>query len=114
MPDGFDRHARVRGARSDSTTGVNGWCAANQRTPAGIESAGTNVLDRNGSRNWIGRVKPFAPATVLATSPRAADSHATANEKAATMPKTANHSPSEAFGRKPTASATTVTTIVAT
>ena len=38
-------------------TGVNGWCSANQRTPAGIESVGTNPLPRNGSssRN-IGRL----------------------------------------------------------
>jgi hypothetical protein len=35
---------------------VNGWFAVSQRTPAGIESAGTNALDRNGSRNWIARL----------------------------------------------------------
>jgi hypothetical protein len=43
--------APVNSARRHSTTGVNGWCAVNQRTPAGIEAAGTNALDRNGSRN---------------------------------------------------------------
>src|SRR5712692_494084 len=106
--------APVSSARRLSTTGVNGWCAANQRTPAGIESAGTNVLDRNGSRNWIGRVKPFAPATLLATSPRAADSQANAKENATTIPATANQSATEAFGRKPTSNATPATTLVVT
>ena len=28
--------------------GVNGWCSANQRSPAGIESVGTKPLLRNG------------------------------------------------------------------
>src|SRR5687768_12557102 len=82
--------APVSSARRLSTTGVNGWCAVNQRTPAGIDSAGTNALDRNGSRNWIGSVAPFAPATVLAIRPKAAESQASAKANAATMPPTAN------------------------
>src|ERR1700680_2164084 len=51
----------VSSARRLSTTAVNGWFAANQRTPAGIEPAGTKVLDRNGSRNDSGRVGAFGP-----------------------------------------------------
>jgi hypothetical protein len=35
--------APVSSARRLSTTAVNGWFAANQRTPAGIESAGTGM-----------------------------------------------------------------------
>src|ERR1700687_2434784 len=74
--------APVSSPRRLSTTGVNGWFEANQRTPAGIESAGTKVLDRNGSRNESGKVDPFAPATLFVTRPMAADSQASANEKA--------------------------------
>jgi hypothetical protein len=53
-------------------------------------------------------------ATVLATKPKAADSQASAKENAATMPATANQSTTEACGRKPTSSATAVTTVVVT
>ena len=49
----------------------------------------------------MGRVELFAPATVLVTRPRAADSQASANENAVTMPTTASQSRTEAFGRKP-------------
>src|SRR5260370_8919083 len=52
----------------------------------------SKVLDRNGSKNDSGRVDPFAPATLFVTRPRAADSHARANENAAAMPTTANRS----------------------
>src|SRR5712692_10953115 len=106
--------APVSSARRLSTTGVNGWFAANQRTPAGIESAGTKVLDRNGSRNDSGRVEPFAPATLFVTRPMAADSQARANENAATIPTTANQSATEALGRNPINNATPVTAVVAT
>src|SRR6266851_9496300 len=106
--------APVSSARRLSTTAVNGWFAANQRTPAGIESAGTKVLDRNGSKNDRGRVEPFAPATLFVTRPMAADSQARANENAATIPTTANQSATEALGRKPIKSATPVTAALAT
>src|ERR1700724_2448342 len=106
--------APVSRPRRLSTTGVNGWFEANQRTPAGIESAGTKVLDRNGSRNESGKVDPFAPATLFVTRPMAADNHARANEKAATIPMTANQSAIVAFGRNPSKSATPVTAAVAT
>src|SRR5229473_1627061 len=106
--------APVSSARRLSTTAVNGWFAANQRTPAGIESAGTKVLDRNGSRNDKGRVEPFAPATLFVTRPMAADSQAIANEKTATIPTTANQSATDALGRNPSMSATPVTATVAT
>src|SRR6202049_260235 len=104
----------VSSARRLSTTALNRWLAANQRTPAGIEPAGTKVLDRNGSRNDSGSVEPFAPATLFATRPMAADSQASANENAATIPTTANQSATEAFGRNPIRSATPVTAAVAT
>ena len=35
--------------RPVSITGVNGWCSANQLTPAGIDRVGTNALLKNGS-----------------------------------------------------------------
>ncbi len=104
----------VSSARRLSVTGVNGWCAVNQRTPTGIEPAGTNALDRNGSRNWTGRVEPLAPATVLAPRPRATDSQASAKANARTMPTAASQSAADARGRKPTASATPVSTVAAT
>src|SRR5712692_5475088 len=106
--------APVSRARRLSTTAVNGWFAANQRTPSGIEPAGTKVLDRNGSRNDRGSVEPFAPATLFVTRPMAADSQARANENAATIPTTASQSATEALGRNPTKRATPVTAVVAT
>src|ERR1700674_4280137 len=68
--------APASSARRLSTTAVNGWLAANQRTPAGIDSAGTKVLDRNGSRKESGRVEPFAPGMVFVAWPLAADTEA--------------------------------------
>jgi hypothetical protein len=62
------------------------------------------VLDRKGSRNWMGRVELFAPATLLAARPSAADSQASAKANAATMPATRNQSTTDAFGRKPASS----------
>src|SRR6266851_2124269 len=106
--------APVSSARTLSTTGVNGWFAANHRTPAGIESTGTKVLERNGSRNDRGRVEPFAPATLFVIRPMAADSQARADENAATIPATANQSATEAFGRNPISNATPMTAEVAT
>src|SRR5258708_28519797 len=102
--------APLSSARRLSTTAVNGWFAANQRTPAGIESTGTKVLDRNGSKNDSGRGDPFAPATLFVTRPRAADSHARANENAPAMATTANPSPTQALGRNPSNRATAGTT----
>ena len=58
--------------------GVNGWYSANQRSPAGIESVGTNPLPRNGSRiSGIGRL--LAVSTLLLTRPSATDSQTSAN-----------------------------------
>ena len=55
--------------RSVSMIGVNGWYSANQRSPAGIESVGTNPLPRNGrSTSGIGRL--LAASTVLAARPK--------------------------------------------
>src|SRR4029077_12630435 len=90
--------APLSSARRLSTTAVNGWFAANQRTPAGIDSAGTKVLDRNGSRNDKGRGERCAPAPLFVTRPMAADSQAMANENAATIPTTANQSMTDALG----------------
>src|SRR3989442_1597996 len=111
---GYLPPARPEGGRGGGPPpGRKGWFAANQRTPAGIESAGTKVLDRNGSRNDRGRVEPFAPATLFVTRPMAADSQTRANENAATIPTTANQSATEALGRNPSKSATPVTAAVA-
>src|ERR1700730_6477485 len=104
--------APVSSARRLSTTAVNGWLAARQRTPTGIASDGTNVRDRNGSRNDRGRVEPLAPATLLVTRPMAADSQAIAIENAVTIPMTANQSTTEALGRNPSMRATPVTATV--
>src|SRR5258708_37871976 len=78
--------APLSSARRLSTTAVNGWFAANQRTPAGIESTGTKVLDRNGSKNDSGRGEPFPPATPFGAQPSAPDSPPTANEDTAAAP----------------------------
>ena len=47
-----------------SMIGVNGWCSANQRTAAGIESVGTNPLLRNGS-SWTMSRNGVVPADRL-------------------------------------------------
>ena len=65
--------------------GVNGWCSANQRMPAGIESVGTNPLPRNGSRSsGIGRL--LAVSTLLVTRPSATASQVSANVSSVSRP----------------------------
>ena len=75
--------------------GVNGWCSANQRRPAGIESVGTKPLPRNGrSIRNIGRL--LAVSTVLATRPRPTESHVSASVRKTTRPAAASQSSAEA------------------
>jgi hypothetical protein len=63
----------MRSPRSVSMKGVNGWYSANHRSPAGIESVGTNPLPRNGRRiSGMGRL--LAASTLLARRPSATDS----------------------------------------
>src|SRR6185437_16608381 len=98
--------------RSVSVIGVNGWCSANQRRPAGIESVGTNPLPRNGSSNRnIGVL--LAVSTLLLASPSATHSQASANATSTANPATASHSTAEASGRKPSASSTASTNTTA-
>jgi hypothetical protein len=85
--------------------GVNGWYSANQLTPAGIDSVGTNPLPRNGRRTRnIGVL--LAVSTLLAASPSATDSQVIAKVIIARSPMAASHSSGPAVGRKPTSRAT--------
>ena len=71
--------------------GVKGWYSANQRTPAGIESVGTNPLPKNVSRiRGMGRL--LALSTLLVTMPSATDSQVRANVIIARTPFAAIHS----------------------
>ena len=89
--------------------GVNGWYSANQRSPAGIESVGTNPLPRNGSSSsGIGRL--LAASTLLATRPSATDSQVSANVSSDSRPVAPSHSSGRRSGRKPSSSATPMTT----
>jgi hypothetical protein len=45
--------------RTVSITGVNGWCSANSRSPAGIDPVGTKPLPMNGmQRQQASRGRP--------------------------------------------------------
>ena len=71
--------------------GVNGWYSANQRSPAGMESVGTNPLPRNGSRiSGMGRL--LAVSTLLLTRPSATDSQMSAKVTITRTPTAASHS----------------------
>src|SRR5215469_294806 len=91
--------------------GVNGWYSANHRSPGAIDWAGTNALPRNG-RNIRGMGRLLAFSGVLATRPSATDSQVSANATTTTRPTTASHPARLADGRKPSATATQVTTAV--
>src|SRR6266511_985921 len=84
--------------RSVSMTGVNGWYSANQRSPVGIESVGTNPLPRNG-RNTSGMGRLLAASTVLVTMPSATHSQVTARVIIARTLAAATHSTGLAVGR---------------
>ena len=59
----------IRRPRMVSMSGVNGWYSANQRSPVGSESGGTNPLPRKGRKtSGVGRL--LAASTVLLTSPK--------------------------------------------
>src|SRR5680860_1620459 len=95
--------------RTVSMIGVNGWYSANQRSPAGIDSVGTNPLPKNGSStNNMGEL--LAVSTLLAFSPSATESQMRASDTIASKPAAASHSATLALGRKPTSSATPMTT----
>src|SRR5262245_29187521 len=83
--------------RTVSVTGVNGWYPANQRSPVGIDSAGTKPLPRNG-RNTRGMGRLLAASTVLATRPNATDNQVTARVIIASTPAAASHSTGVASG----------------
>jgi hypothetical protein len=80
--------------------GVNGSCSANQRTPAGIAAVGTNALLMNG-RNCGISDRLFAPAGVLACSPKAIVSQVRARVSMTNSPSAASHSSGVALVRKP-------------
>src|SRR2546423_4114833 len=88
--------------------GVNGWFWANQRTPAGMEAVGTNALLTKGNTSMV-RDRLFAPAGVLATSPKATAIQVRARVSTANMPAAATHSTGVAVGRNPSARATATT-----
>src|SRR6185312_3711560 len=99
----------VSSPRSVSLTGVNGSYSENQRMPAGSDAVGTKPLLRKGrSMRNIGEL--LAVSTLLADSPRPTQSHVIAKVSSRITPTAANHSAAFACGRKPTASAVTVTT----
>ena len=74
---------------------------------------GTNPLPRNGSRSsGIGRL--LAASTLLVTRPSATDSQISANVSSASRPIAPSQSSTPAVGLKPSASATPMTTAIAT
>src|SRR5207249_11174509 len=76
--------------RRVSVIGVKDWHSANQRTPAGIQPAGTKPLPRKGSRSrQIERL--LAVSTLLLTSPTAADSQMSATLIVAIAATAATH-----------------------
>ena len=80
--------------------GVNGWCSANQRSPAGIESVGTNPLPRNGSRvSTIGRL--LAVSTLLLTRPSATESQLKAKVASVRIPQRPASRPPRRWGGSP-------------
>ena len=85
--------------RRVSMIGVKGWLWANQRTPAGMESVGTNALLTKGNTS-IMRDRLFAPSGVLANSPKATASQVKARVSPANMPAAATHSTGVAVGLK--------------
>jgi hypothetical protein len=91
-----------------SITGVNGWYSANQLSPVGMESVGTNPLPRKG-RKVRGMGRLLAASTVLAARPMATHSQVRARVIAARIPAVATHSTGPALGRNPMATATTRT-----
>jgi hypothetical protein len=71
------------------------------------------VLLMNGKTKISGIARVFAPSGVFAKSPAATVSQVTAKVSAASTPTTASHSTGVASGRKPSASATPMTTVSA-
>ena len=88
----------VSSPRSVSMIGVNGWYSANQRSPVGIESAGTKPLPRNG-RNTSGMGRLLAASTLLVTRPSATESQVSAN--ATTASTTERGQPLDRTGVRP-------------
>ena len=87
-----------------SVTGVNGWCSANARSPAGIDSVGTNPLPSGRRTSSIGVL--LAVSTLLAERPMATDSQTRAKVAIARTPTAAIHSTTVASERNPTSTAT--------
>jgi hypothetical protein len=84
--------------------GVKGWYSANQRSPAGIDPAGTKPLPKKGRMSRNSGVL-LAPSTVLAARPRATDSQVKAKAVAVSSPTAASPASGPADGRNPIATA---------
>src|SRR3954447_20214503 len=104
--------APIHSARSAFTTIVNGFSSANQRSPAGIDSTGTNADEMNVSGKMTMKPSELADSGDETSSPSSANTHENVYPKSSSSTTPPRISRALAWNEKPMISPVVVSTTI--